>query len=55
MIRRTDAAGNETLTIIIVVKFFRRFSSLEPLYSYLKFFNMLNLAKSKVFRFILLF
>lgn len=57
MIRRTDGAGNETLTIIVVVNLFRkRFSNLEPLYSYFKvFFNVLNLANSKVLRFILLF
>ena len=57
MIRRTDGAGNETLTIIIVVYLLRkRFSNLEPLYSYFKiFFNMLNLANSEVLRFILLF
>lgn len=57
VIRRTDGAGNETLTIIVVVNLFRkRFSNLEPLYSYFKvFFNVLNLANSKVLRFILLF
>lgn len=55
--RRTDGAGNETLRIIIVVYLLRkRFSNLEPLYSYFKlFFNMLNLANSEVLRFILLF